>query len=237
MRRVEIRTPEHADMELVDDQLVERRRPPAPIVPRISVRGADEAGAVREGRVRAELTRIRVALEALAAALGADDPEQVGVSIGHAGREPGPGAIAEGRAQGLIARRPARPVGTCAMVGDEMDRARGRRPGTEGRAARNERRAHRRVSADDGFRQAHLRLLDATEPIPDGRSVWRDGAVARDRVGASAPAAGAAPGAGRRACRTARPATAPRSRSTPPATPAAARGRAAARRRSSACRG
>src|SRR5688500_2046006 len=63
------------EVELVDDQVAERRRTPVGGTPAVRVRVANDAVGARVGRHARELTRVRVALVALAAVT--DDIELV----------------------------------------------------------------------------------------------------------------------------------------------------------------
>src|SRR4051812_18458231 len=69
---------EHADMKLIDNEVIERGRPEFSVMPRIVGRIAHNAIAIRIA-VKFQLARIRVALEPFAA--GSDDEESIEVAV------------------------------------------------------------------------------------------------------------------------------------------------------------
>src|SRR2546423_6752533 len=69
---------EYSNVKLVDNEVVERRRPKFSVMPRIIGRIADNTVAIRIA-VKFQLARIRVALEPFAA--GSDDKEAIEVTV------------------------------------------------------------------------------------------------------------------------------------------------------------
>jgi transposase len=124
------------------------RRSPAGIVPRIGVRLSQQAWTVGERRVGAQLTGVGIALEAFRAVLRPADPEQVGIAIGQAGHETGPGSVAKRDQAVRWIWPPLGPVASRMSVRDDIDIARRRRPHAEDRPVWHECAAHWRVPPD-----------------------------------------------------------------------------------------
>ena len=81
---------EHTNVELINDQIVERGRTKSRVVPNVFVRIADDAIARIPGITAAhfQFARVRVALETLAA--GADDVKAIEVVVLHSRKKSAP---------------------------------------------------------------------------------------------------------------------------------------------------
>ena len=132
---------EPADVELVDDEVVERRRPEACVVPRVRARVAHDAVAVGVV-VQLELARPRVALQSRATR--SDDEEPVLAAVDHVFEEPGP--VAGGRVLDELVLRPGLILVGAAESDVHVRRA--RCPDAERRAVADQVRTHRRRRGD-----------------------------------------------------------------------------------------
>src|SRR5262249_26212912 len=137
---------EDADVKLVDDQTVERRRAKSSVVPDVVARIADDAVARIPGiAAHLELARVRIALEPFAP--GADDVEAVEIAVGHAGHVACPEAARVLDEEIVSVSRVGRRQ-PAARTADEIDLDGIWRPRAEGDAAGRDRGAERRVGVD-----------------------------------------------------------------------------------------
>ena len=160
-----IDSPEHADVELVDDEVADVRRPPAGGPPRIARGGAHDAGAI--GKPGAELAGVGIPLEAFGPTFGAADPEQIRRPVVQAIDEARPRSVAERRQPFGSGGRPRRPGTPGCAGGDDIDIARAGCPGPEGDTAVRDSRAHGRVRVDVIEDNSHFPSpADSSVPSP-----------------------------------------------------------------------
>jgi hypothetical protein len=116
-----------ADVQLINDQLMELRRLPVGIVPGEGGRVVQEAVAVRPHRIVGQVAGERVTLWPLRAVDRSQDMEQVTVAMFETRDEAGPSAVLHPREMSAPARRPGA-VRRLAVIPQHVDFASRRRP-------------------------------------------------------------------------------------------------------------
>ena len=140
------------DVKLVDNHVREIGRRERRVVPGIGRRRPDHAVDVeRKRRARGQLAGVRIALVPRASAGRPDDPEFVDVAVGDAREKPRPVASGVSREQVGTGRR--RPVGDAAEGAVQVHGSGRRGPHLEGRAAGDQRRAHRGIGREVRLRE------------------------------------------------------------------------------------
>ena len=150
------------DVELVNDEVAEVRRPKTLVMPGVGVRVPDDAVAVGPGGVKPQLPGVGVALQALATR--AHDEKSVGIPVFHAGHKAAPdaaGVFREERPWSWMKQRAGR-------VELQVDLGSGGRPDAKRCTARDQVCAKRAVPINVVLRDpGHGRLLRGrTERIP-----------------------------------------------------------------------
>ena len=175
-----VHRPPGTDMQLIEDHVAERRRPPIPVTPGIAIRRPRQAIGCRVGRGERQFPRIWITLPPRPRR--ADNEEQIRRPVARSRQDPAPTPIAE-RLQHIPGRRPPSHLRDAPGQPDARHHrhtARRRRPGPEPDAPRHQRRAHRIAAPDPPMDDGHINSSRpmGTEPRP-ARQPSRNSTVKR----------------------------------------------------------
>ena len=131
---------ERANVQLINDVLVEWHRPKFRVMPWIGTGSPNEAIAIRKWRIRSELAGPGIPLEAGAGF--ADHIKPVRRALGQIGNKTGPGAVVSPEQPVGFARHPACMSRGRQIAGNHVDINRSRRPCSKGGASFNKVHPH-----------------------------------------------------------------------------------------------